>query len=265
MLDNTELSQPLCRVCFCGTEPTLKASGHLISPCSCTGSVRYIHLHCLRTWQATQRSQGRVSRSQCCELCGCKYSIPKNVLQQEVEQSTYLEKIQLGLKCVWLWFNDTAQGPMWQEALRYWRNALLIAGLYKATLWGLVGLVAGGQIGINSASRGAYCLVRLTPGFMMAAMLFPRLQAPLMMGSILSLAGLAAGATALTMAGAYCGAFYGFCSGTLGFLRWALITHFDTAAVGYKCTELTISAAFKIATNLGSRLAVFLRKTGSLL
>ena len=91
------------------------------------------------------------------------------------------------------------------------------------------------------------------------------LQAPLMMGSILSLAGLAAGATALTMAGAYCGAFYGFCSGTLGFLRWALITHFDTAAVGYKCTELTISAAFKIATNLGNRLAVFLRKRGSLL
>ncbi len=53
---------------------------------------------------------------------------------------------------------------------------LQIAGLYKATLWGLVGLVAGGQIGINSASRGAYCLARLTPGFMMAAVLFPRLQ-----------------------------------------------------------------------------------------
>ncbi len=126
MLDDTELAQPLCRVCFCGTEPTLKASGHLISPCSCTGSVRYIHLHCLRTWQATQRAQGRVSRSQCCELCGCKYSVPKKVLQQEVEQSTYLEKIQLGLKRIWLWFNDTAQGPMWQEALRYWRNALLV-------------------------------------------------------------------------------------------------------------------------------------------
>ncbi len=53
MLDDTELAQPLCRVCFCGTEPALKASGHLISPCNCTGSVRYIHLHCLRTWQAT--------------------------------------------------------------------------------------------------------------------------------------------------------------------------------------------------------------------
>ena len=51
-----------------------------------------------------------------------------------------------------------------------------IAGLYKATLWGVVGLVAGGQLGINSASKGAYCLARLTPGFMMAALLFPKLQ-----------------------------------------------------------------------------------------
>lgn len=81
-----------------------------------------------------------------------------------------------------------------------------------------------------------------------------------MMGTALAVTGLAAGATALTMAGAYCGAFYGFCSGTLGFLKWALLTHFDTAAVGYKCTELTISAAFKIATSLGGRFAAFLRK-----
>ena len=56
---------------------------------------------------------------------------------------------------------------------------LQIAGLYKAVLWGVVGLAAGGQLGIHSASRGAYCLARLTPGFMMAAMLFPRLQVQL--------------------------------------------------------------------------------------
>ena len=81
------------------------------------------------------------------------------------------------------------------------------------------------------------------------------------MGSAFALTGLAAGATALTMAGAYCGAFYGFCSGSLGFLKWALITHLDTATVGYKCTELTISAAIKIATSLGGRFAAFLRKS----
>ena len=71
---------------------------------------------------------------------------------------------------------------------------------------------------------------------------------------------LVAGATAVTMAGAYCGAFYGFCSGTLGFLKWALITHLDTAAMGLKCTELTIGAVLKIVTNLGGRFAAFLKK-----
>lgn len=126
MPEDAGCTHPSCRVCFCGPDPALKAGGQLVSPCSCTGSVRFIHLHCLRTWQATQRAQGRNNRSQCCELCGCMYSLPKKVLQQEKEQFTYLETLQLGLRRIWLWFNDTAQGPVWQEALRYWRNALLV-------------------------------------------------------------------------------------------------------------------------------------------
>ena len=193
-----------CRVCFCGPDPEMREAGQLISPCSCTGSVSCIHLHCLRTWQATQRAQGRSLKSQSCELCGSKYVISQKLLQQERCQLSYLERVQNGLKWAWQWCNHTAQGPMWQEALRYWRNALLvwlvvlppsphgsaedcimpdrkfavqIAGLYKATLWGIVGLAAGGKLGINSASRGAQCLARLAPGFMVTALLFPRLQA----------------------------------------------------------------------------------------
>ena len=126
MLSDPDCAQPLCRVCFGGTEPVLKASGQLISPCSCTGSVRYIHLHCLRTWQATQRAQGRHHRADCCELCGRQYAIPKKVAQQESDQQTRWAKLQLVLKRIWLWLNATAQGPMWQEALRYWRNGLLV-------------------------------------------------------------------------------------------------------------------------------------------
>lgn len=81
-----------------------------------------------------------------------------------------------------------------------------------------------------------------------------------MMGSAMALTSLAVGATALTVAGAYCGAFYGFCSGTFGFLKWAFMTHLDTAAVGYKCTELTIGAVVKIAFNLSARLAGCIRR-----
>lgn len=115
-----------CRVCFSGVDPGMREGGQLISPCSCTGSVRCIHLHCLRTWQATQKAQGRSLQAQSCELCGSKYTISQKVLQQERRQLSFSDKVQTGLKEVWQWCNDTAQGPIWQEAMRYWRNGLLV-------------------------------------------------------------------------------------------------------------------------------------------
>ena len=81
-----------------------------------------------------------------------------------------------------------------------------------------------------------------------------------MFGSFLVLGGLAASAALLTVAGAYCGAFCGFCSGSLGFVKWVLGLHLDTVKVGYKCTELTIGAVFTIATSWGGRFAAFLRR-----
>ena len=37
-----------CRICFC--EGNFEGSNPLISPCKCSGSVKYIHLNCLRKW-----------------------------------------------------------------------------------------------------------------------------------------------------------------------------------------------------------------------
>ncbi|ORX39388.1 hypothetical protein BD324DRAFT_619492 [Kockovaella imperatae] len=41
-----------CRICFAGVddEPT---SGKLISPCLCTGSMRYVHVNCINAWRGT--------------------------------------------------------------------------------------------------------------------------------------------------------------------------------------------------------------------
>lgn len=74
------------------------------------------------------------------------------------------------------------------------------------------------------------------------------------MTSVMAGCGLAAGAATLAIAGAYCGAFYGFFSGALGFMKWAAITHLETAAVGGKCVTLTVSAVGKIAVAVGLRL-----------
>lgn len=56
--DNSELETDVCRICHCGEE----AEAPLISPCLCTGSVKFVHHKCLMSW--LQRAV--MSK---CELC----------------------------------------------------------------------------------------------------------------------------------------------------------------------------------------------------
>jgi hypothetical protein len=40
-----------CRICLCDEKPgTEDNQNPMISPCKCTGTMRYIHLECLREW-----------------------------------------------------------------------------------------------------------------------------------------------------------------------------------------------------------------------
>lgn len=52
---------PLCRICLMPDAP-----GNLVSPCHCTGTVRYAHLSCLVRW-SRERASTR------CEICGSTY------------------------------------------------------------------------------------------------------------------------------------------------------------------------------------------------
>ena len=56
-----------CRFCFHDSPPSA-----LISPCACTGTQHYIHLHCLRRWQATQLSSSLNPNT--CSTCLHSYS-----------------------------------------------------------------------------------------------------------------------------------------------------------------------------------------------
>ena len=72
---------PVCRICFEGT-PADDASNPLVSPCHCAGSLRYIHVNCLRRWldgqlQVKQFDDGGGSyyiRTINCEICKSVYS-----------------------------------------------------------------------------------------------------------------------------------------------------------------------------------------------
>ena len=61
----------ICRVCF------EAGSGVLITPCACTGTQQWIHVHCLRQWQRSllgQRDAGhRASR---CSVCTQLFALP---------------------------------------------------------------------------------------------------------------------------------------------------------------------------------------------
>jgi len=62
----------VCRICFSAAYEN--GAGRLISPCRCTGSMRYVHLECLNDWRAA--SSNPVSFYQC-EQCLYRYSMER--------------------------------------------------------------------------------------------------------------------------------------------------------------------------------------------
>lgn len=49
-----------------------KVNGKLISPCKCTGSIKYIHNECLKTWIISQEIPILTSK---CEICHTFYKM----------------------------------------------------------------------------------------------------------------------------------------------------------------------------------------------
>ena len=66
----TPIDEKFCKICFENFET--KNTGKLINPCKCTGTVRFIHEECLKTWQVSQKKDIKNAE---CELCHCKYSM----------------------------------------------------------------------------------------------------------------------------------------------------------------------------------------------
>ena len=63
-LDTISLSEPYCRVCHCTGDE------QLISPCHCSGSVKWVHETCLVKWMKS-------SFKESCELCRKDIEIAK--------------------------------------------------------------------------------------------------------------------------------------------------------------------------------------------
>jgi hypothetical protein len=77
----TDVDELLCRFCFEGPDE----SNPLIDPCKCIGSMRYVHVKCIRRWRAITTNYEWISR---CQLCLTDYEVylrwPKEDMPHEV-------------------------------------------------------------------------------------------------------------------------------------------------------------------------------------
>jgi E3 ubiquitin-protein ligase DOA10 len=58
-----------CRICLSTLE---RPSNRFVSPCDCNGTLKYVHVGCLREWVAAKESrkvQGEFASKLTCELC----------------------------------------------------------------------------------------------------------------------------------------------------------------------------------------------------
>ncbi|XP_071236302.1 E3 ubiquitin-protein ligase MARCHF8-like isoform X3 [Salvelinus alpinus] len=75
----TPSNQDICRICHCEGDD----ESPLITPCHCTGSLRFVHQACLQQWIKS-------SDTRCCELC--KYQF---IMQTKLKPLRKWEKLQM--------------------------------------------------------------------------------------------------------------------------------------------------------------------------
>ena len=83
---NEKNLKPLkCRICF--SEGNFEGKNPLISPCNCTGSVKYIHLTCLRKWLTSKlnKKSSASGNIYCYSFKSLECEICKTIIPEQVE------------------------------------------------------------------------------------------------------------------------------------------------------------------------------------
>lgn len=155
--------EPICRLCW-DTENS--ESGQLISPCACSGSLRYIHRRCLADWQRTQRQAGQGRKAQTCELCKAPYQLPEQQQQAGKSISAPRRILTSINNAVW----DALYANSWPAvAMRLWRSYVMAQGIAQALKLGMSGFSAGLTIGKSLIEEQASLLngmLQYTSGFL---------------------------------------------------------------------------------------------------
>ncbi len=83
---DTEITETkMCRICLCDSS---ESENPLVSPCSCAGTMKYIHIQCLKRWIGSRlivkENECNISydwKAMTCELC--KHTLPKQIAVKE--------------------------------------------------------------------------------------------------------------------------------------------------------------------------------------
>lgn len=77
----------LCRICYGGPE-----AGRLVSPCLCSGSVRFVHLECLNSWRLASSNPQSFYQ---CDQCHYRYSFKRALYAQILRSALVLHILML--------------------------------------------------------------------------------------------------------------------------------------------------------------------------
>ncbi|KAK9795914.1 hypothetical protein WJX73_000165 [Symbiochloris irregularis] len=153
-----DAEEQFCRICFEGPS----AAAELISPCNCTGTQAYVHLHCLRKWQDSMTYQPytgkRDERAHRCSVCRSLFSVhprPPAPVHRALQWACF----GAGSLCIAL-IAFCISGPPWPQM------ALLLVILVAVRSHGAVAAVALllGTLLITLHVRGVRVVLRMEPG-----------------------------------------------------------------------------------------------------
>ncbi|GAX80574.1 hypothetical protein CEUSTIGMA_g8011.t1 [Chlamydomonas eustigma] len=219
-LENSKLeeSEGACRLCWSPGDD--QDGGMLVSPCSCSGTSKWIHERCLESWKQTLRREGHWQRSRTCEVCKSPYRNP--IPQYPLPPLTLRRKVIILLRNISNGVLEACHSPSWSLLLyRCWRTYLFITGVYHAARTGTLGLKAGVRLGKALITEQTTVMLHL---FASLAEIMGSPYAELLwcQAAAAVLIGLASELIYTSMLGLVGGAIFGFASGYTAAVRSSL-------------------------------------------
>lgn len=229
---------PCCRLCWEPQSLDEHGGGQLIdSPCHCTGSMRYIHPHCLGRWQYTLRRQKGFLAARRCDICSAPWTVHCPSSHPNDNEDGYKFGNGVGGRLHFLRGAIMAAQPLLILSLELWKGVVVAKGIAGA----LNAAGEGARTGMHlhylattnstTNSNDTTTNGNFFPFFMCVASIAPLLQLPLWL-AVWPIAGARAPhlqALMGALAWGRIGLFAGFAAGALGAVATSMVLLRTTA------------------------------------